>query len=108
MRKHSLPRLIGTNPRRPHPVWCRAIAFLLFARMVIEKALPIINNCKFDANTRRFTQLKSEFDDIKFRSIKASQRHFGNGIDTPRNPRAGYCAMRPLLLERSRSPKCCT
>lgn len=69
------------NPDRPHPVWCRAIAFLLFARMIIETALRKISNRKFDANARRSTIFTSEFGDIEFRLNEALQRGLGNSID---------------------------
>lgn len=68
------------NPDRPHPVWRRAIAFLLFARMIIETALTRINNRKFDANARRSRIFTSEFGDIEFRLIEALQRNFGSDI----------------------------
>lgn len=41
------------HPDRPRPVCCRAIAFFLFARMIVETAFLITRKYKFDANVRR-------------------------------------------------------
>ena len=80
------------NPDRPHPVCCRAIAFLLLARMISETASLIIKNCNFDVNARRCLRFRSDFNDIEFRLIEISAhdsgtvlKHFSyfNGANEP-------------------------
>lgn len=80
------------NPDRPHPVWCRAIAFLLFARMIIETALPKISNRKFDANARRSTIFTSEFGDIEFGELRPRSAASAMASMRKSSERAQICA----------------